>query len=93
MKEKVFVLAANRYNFVDQTTGEIRKGTTVYYVNGLEPVSPSDTQKGCVPIKANFNYEAFGSFDKVPGNYTIDYTQSANSRGQVKLIYNSVSKA
>ena len=35
MKEKVFVLAANRYNFVDQTTGEVRKGTTVYYVNGL----------------------------------------------------------
>lgn len=93
MKEKVFVLAANRYNFVDQTTGEIRKGTTVYYVNSLEPVSPSDTQKGCVPVKANFSHEAFDGFDKVPGEYNIDYIQSANSKGQVKLIYNSVSKA
>lgn len=93
MKEKVFVLAANRYSFVDENTGEVRKGTTVYYVGDLNPVSPSDSQKGVVPIKANFNYNAFDDFKDVPGYYNIDYTQTATSRGQLRLIYNSVAKA
>ena len=93
MKEKVLILAASRYSFVDQDTGEIRKGTTVHYINNLEPVSPSETQKGVVPVKANFPFTAFDVFDKVPGDYTIDYELSANSRGQAKLIYKSVAKA
>ena len=93
MKEKVFVLAARRYNFVREDTGEVLRGTSVYYVNGLDPVSPSDVQKGLLPVKANFSYESFDVLDKVPGYYNIDYTQIANSRGQIKLSYNSLSKA
>lgn len=93
MKEKVFILSASRYSFTDESTGEIRKGMTVFYVNDIKPVAPTDTVKGTVPVKANFPYEMFNTLGDVPGYHSIEYTQTANSRGQLRFVYNGISKA
>lgn len=47
LKMKIIVLAMNKWDFVDEKTGEKRTGVTVWYLNPSAP----DADRGLIPSK------------------------------------------
>lgn len=57
MEQDIIVLSASQWSMADEQTGEVRKGTTVWYVYDSEKHINPDGSCGEVPIKATFDYD------------------------------------
>lgn len=57
MEQDIIVLSASQWSMADETTGEVRKGTTVWYVYDTGKHVNPDGSCGDVPIKATFDYD------------------------------------
>lgn len=68
------VLSAQKWNFTDDGTGEVREGVSVWYAGGdsFSPVQMTDDRKGFELLKATLPVGSYGSFTEVPGLYDVD---------------------
>jgi len=84
--ERALVISADRYEFTDEKTGEIRKGVTVHYINDYR----EDTDKaiGFKPIKAPATPEAFDAIAKgsAPALYDLDFRTRPGQESKPTLM-------
>ena len=87
IKQNVIVLSVNRYQMVDQSTGDVNEGTTVrfLYSDNLNPVQEPDV-KGHRPGKASLPYNDFERFPEAPALYSCDLTIKVASDGKAQTV-------
>lgn len=95
--EKALVIAADRYEFTDEKSGEIRKGVTVYYINDYR--DDTDKALGFKPIKAPATPEVFEEMRKggAPALYDLDFKTRPGQEGKpvltlVKAVFDKAVK-
>jgi hypothetical protein len=83
--ETALIISADRYEFADEKSGEIRKGITVHYINDYR----EDTDKaiGFKPIKAPATLEVFEAVRKgsAPALYELDFRTRPGQEGKPTL--------
>ena len=85
MSEKVLVLSADRWEMVDDKTGEELKGVSAWYVNSYR-----EDEKGSIgqkPTKVSATPETFAIFEKsgLPGVYELEYGSRPGKGGKAAL--------
>lgn len=78
------VLAVRRYNLRNEQTGDVVKGTTIFYTD--EPIK-NEGLNGILPMKINGSYEDFEKFDSLPGFYEMEFRQKPGPDGKPRLEY------
>lgn len=83
--ETVLILSADKWNFSDEKTGEIRNGVTLQYVNDYR--EDSATEVGFKPIKVSANPEIFDTVRKngAPALYKLDMKTRPGKEGKPTL--------
>lgn len=84
IQQEVIILGVSRYDFADQQTGEVRKGSTVWFYDtaGVK----EENKVGLIPSKASLAYEEFENLKgltfpvKAVANVGIDL-----SKGKLKV--------
>lgn len=84
---RVVILKAQRWSLTDENTGEIRRGTSVVYLPGVE--ANGRDAIGMEVMKSTGPHELYDSLQIVPAVYELDYEQSVgtdrNGRQQLTL--------
>lgn len=90
--KNAIVLSVKKYSLTDETTGEVIKGLTCYYIPSVIPAEDKDKNgKGYVPVKVGFRDLAiFNNFVQVPGLYDFEYEVVAGVGGKPALRYTDV---
>lgn len=92
MEEKVIILSADFWSLVDETTGQIKSGTSCWYYAGenLNPVVNTDNSLGKKPLKASMPAEFIEEVKKVgvPCVAIAKY-RLQNSQGKQILVVDS----
>lgn len=57
MEQDIIILSASNWNMVDETTGEVRKGTTLWYMPKIKQCVNPDGTCGQTPAKVILDYE------------------------------------
>lgn len=70
--ETVLIISADKWEFPDEKTGEIRKGATIQYVSDYR--EDTDDSVGFKPIKTSVKDEVFDAIKKAgaPAMYSLD---------------------
>lgn len=83
---EVVVLSARKWSFVDEKTGQVRDGVSVWYVDNVDFVpNVGNDMKGCELLKATLPVGRFGDFIDVPGVYDCD--MQLRSRQNVPYLH------
>ena len=77
MIERVLVLGAQRWDMVDEQTGERRAGTTLHYVSA--DYVENGQRRGAAPFRESGPVELYDQVAVVPGVYDVKFT-TANKR-------------
>lgn len=74
MKQRCILLYVNPYHMVDDKTGVVNQGLSVYYVgtDSLEPVEDGN-KKGVPVLKQSFDLSLEESIVAVPGYYDLEF--------------------
>lgn len=83
--EKALVISADRYEFTDEKTGEIRKGVTVNYINDYR--EDTEMSVGLKPTKISANAEVFDAIraGTAPALYELDFRTRPGKEGKPTL--------
>ena len=83
---EVNVLGVRSWSFVDEKTGQNKKGITVHYFDPAEQLNNID-ERGIFPRKISGDTSLMGDFTKLPAKYTFEtkLTASAGGRTGVQL--------
>lgn len=86
IKQEVTVIGVNRYQMVNQQTGEFSKGCSVRYMftTDLKPCA-EENAKGYKLGKTSVPYEDFDKFEQVPGVYEAEMSMNIAADGTVKV--------
>lgn len=57
MEQDIIILSASNWNMTDDATGEVRKGTTVWYVPKMQQCINPDGTCGQMPAKVTLDYD------------------------------------
>jgi hypothetical protein len=70
--ETVLIISADKWQFTDEKTGELRNGATIQYVNDYR--EDTDVSVGFKPIKTSVNDAVFDAIKKsgAPAMYRLD---------------------
>lgn len=81
------VLSAQQWKFIDQKSGELRDGTTVWYTVGdsFTPIHIERDKKGFELVKATLAFGTFDLFEQVPGLYDVDLSIFSGSNGKAVI--------
>jgi hypothetical protein len=83
--ETTLVISADRYEFTDEKTSEIRKGVTLHYINNYRENSAGAV--GFKPIRVPATPEVFEAVKKgnAPALYKLDFTTGPGPLGKPTL--------
>lgn len=80
--------ALNRWSIVDDNTGELNEGVTVYYLDN-SPIE-EENKKGYFPLKVSADIKLFDKIKKVPCFADIDFGMKPDSKGKPKLYVKDI---
>ncbi len=87
----VLVLYTRPYRIVDQKTGQVNEGVSMYYIGTDSMASAADEySKGYKSIKENLPADFAERFTAVPAYYKAKLTMSSNSEGKATLKMNDI---
>lgn len=89
IQNDIVLLYANKYNMVDEQTGETSKGTSInYYFNQFKPTINQDGSKGLRPAKSTSDYELMNKVTAAPAMYraTFEMTIGSNMKPVLKIV-------
>lgn len=83
--EPVLILSADQWELTDETTGEVRRGVTVYFVNAYRESTSKSI--GLRPTKVPAMLDVFDSIRKggAPGIYFLDFRTRPGKEGKPVL--------
>lgn len=83
--ETVLIISADKWNMVDEKTGEKRSGLTIQYINDYR--EDTESALGFKPIKAPASVEVFDAIKKggAPGIYKLDMKTRPGKEGKPTL--------
>lgn len=86
MSETVLILRAQKYEFTSEKTGEIIKGSNVYYINDYQV--ETENAVGDAPMKVASSDEVFDEIKKhkAPGVYEINTRTKPGKDGQATVV-------
>lgn len=86
MSETVLILRAQKYDFTSEKTGEIIKGSNVYYINDYQV--ETENAVGDSPMKVAASDEVFAEVKKhkAPGVYQINTRTKPGKDGQATVV-------
>lgn len=86
MSETVLILRAQKYEFPNEKTGEIIKGSNVYYINDYQV--ETENAVGDAPMKVATSEEVFAEIKKhkAPGVYEINTRTKPGKDGQATVV-------
>lgn len=67
MEQNILILSASQWEMADENTGEVRKGTTVWYIYDQEKSVNPDGSCGNVPAKQTMDYDYIEEIKKHGG--------------------------
>lgn len=95
MEQKVIILSADAWSMVDENTGALREGVTVFYYPGesLNPVKNSDTSYGNKPLKVTMDKDFINTITSIGGCpcVAIAHNVIRNKGGQQVIVPESFS--
>lgn len=85
MAERALVLSVDKWEMVDERTGELRKGLSVWYVN--EYREDTDTGFGFKPTKVSADPSLLDTFKKarLPSLFDMHYGSRPGAQGKATL--------
>lgn len=80
--EQVLILSADKWEFTDEKTGELRKGVTLQYITDYR--EDSEKEMGFKPIKASVSENVFDVVKKsgAPAMYKLDVRTRPGKEGK-----------
>ena len=72
-KAKVLVLGKQRWVMTDESTGELRRGCTVRYIEGLDAPTKEDNFEGVKVAKVSLDFDTYALMTVLPGWYEIGF--------------------
>ena len=86
MQDSFHILFARKWQLTDETTGEIKKGTSVKCIPTSVSASTLDT-KGSDVIKFTCPTEVFSQLPKIPAVYNIEFDFKSDTKGKASFSF------
>lgn len=84
MSEKAVVTSADTWEMVDERTGELRRGLSVWYLNDYR--EDTESAIGCKPTKVSASVELLQAMrGKLPGVFEMEYGSRPGAQGKATL--------
>ena len=92
MAERALILSCDAWDMVDEKTGELRRGLSVWYVNDYR--EDNDTSFGFKPTKVSADRSLLESFQasSLPAMFDLDFGSRPGAQGKATLTLVGIRK-